>query len=163
MAVQDNVANLATGDNLYIVDKEVTGYWWDGTNLRVLKIELPDMSNIVTTLGAAIGSGNVIIDISIDRNTITSAKNTKFVKTEFDQSITEIKTFTSTIIFNGIQYSGYDNNSVFLAGCGDRMFSEFSSGGASTEDLTSQVAINVTATDFNYSSLAFAINRLTDL
>ncbi|KAA6384955.1 MAG: hypothetical protein EZS28_019519 [Streblomastix strix] len=27
MAIQDNVANLAIGDNLYIVDKQVTDYW----------------------------------------------------------------------------------------------------------------------------------------
>ncbi|KAA6376778.1 MAG: hypothetical protein EZS28_027696, partial [Streblomastix strix] len=124
MAIQDNVANLAIGDNLYIVDKEVTDYWWDGTDLKVLETELPDMSNVVTTLGAATGSGNAITDISIDGNAITPAKNTTFVTTGFDQSITGMKIFTSTIISNGIQYSGYDNNSVFLAGGGVRAISD---------------------------------------
>ncbi|KAA6394709.1 MAG: hypothetical protein EZS28_009763 [Streblomastix strix] len=38
-----------------------------------------------------------------------------FVTTENDQSITWMKTFTSTIISSGVQYSGNDNNSVFLA------------------------------------------------
>ncbi|KAA6357147.1 MAG: hypothetical protein EZS28_047326, partial [Streblomastix strix] len=124
MEDQENVAKLSIGDNLYIVDKEVMDYWWDGTNLRVLETELPDMSNVVTTLGAATGSGNAIIDISIDGNTITSAKNTTFVTTGFDQSITGMKTFTSTIISNGIQYSGYDNNSVFHADGGGRAISD---------------------------------------
>ncbi|KAA6392035.1 MAG: hypothetical protein EZS28_012437 [Streblomastix strix] len=115
IAIQDNVANLATGDNLYIVDKLVTDYWWDGTYLKVLKTEQPDMSNVFTTLGVATRNGNAIIDISIEGNTLTSSKNATFVTTEFDQSITGMKTFTNTIISNGIQYSGYDNTSVFLA------------------------------------------------
>ncbi|KAA6391991.1 MAG: hypothetical protein EZS28_012484 [Streblomastix strix] len=50
MAIQDNVAKLVIGDNLYIVDKEVTDYWWDGTDLKVLETELPDMSNVIATL-----------------------------------------------------------------------------------------------------------------
>ncbi|KAA6394065.1 MAG: hypothetical protein EZS28_010411 [Streblomastix strix] len=32
MCIQDNVAKLVIADNLYIVDKEVTDYWQDGTN-----------------------------------------------------------------------------------------------------------------------------------
>ncbi|KAA6362911.1 MAG: hypothetical protein EZS28_041562, partial [Streblomastix strix] len=124
MAVQDNVANLAIGDNLYIVDKEVTDYWWDGTSLRILETELPDMSNVVTTIGTATGNGNAITDLSIYGNTITPAKNTTFVTTGNDQSITGMKTFTITIISNGIQYSGYDNNSVFLAGGGVKSISD---------------------------------------
>ncbi|KAA6370810.1 MAG: hypothetical protein EZS28_033663, partial [Streblomastix strix] len=132
MEDQENVAKLAIGDNLYIVDKEVMDYWWDGTNLRALETELPDMSNVVTALGAATGNGNAITDISIDGNTITPAKNETFVTTGFDQSITGMKTFTSTIISNGIQYSGYDNNSVFLAGGGVKSISDI----VSTVDLT---------------------------
>jgi hypothetical protein len=31
MTVPDNVANLVIGDNLYIVDSQITDYWWDGT------------------------------------------------------------------------------------------------------------------------------------
>ncbi|KAA6386551.1 MAG: hypothetical protein EZS28_017919, partial [Streblomastix strix] len=124
MGDQDNVANLAIGDNLYIVDTEVTDYWWDGTSLRILETELPDMSNVVTTIGTATGNGNAITDLSIDGNTITPAKNTTFVTTGNEQSITGMKTFTSTIIYNGIQYSGYDNNSVFLAGGGVKSISK---------------------------------------
>ncbi|KAA6357404.1 MAG: hypothetical protein EZS28_047069, partial [Streblomastix strix] len=120
MAIQDNVAKLVIGDNLYIVDKEITDYWWDGTDLKVLETELPDMSNVITTLGAATGGGNAITDISINGNILTPAKNTTFVTTGFDQTITGMKTFTSTIISNGIQYYGYDNSSVFLAGGGVR-------------------------------------------
>ncbi|KAA6375857.1 MAG: hypothetical protein EZS28_028616 [Streblomastix strix] len=66
MEDQENVEKLSIGDNLNIADKEVLGYWWDGTNLRLLETELPDMSNVVTTLGAATGGGNVITDISIN-------------------------------------------------------------------------------------------------
>ncbi|KAA6359716.1 MAG: hypothetical protein EZS28_044757, partial [Streblomastix strix] len=32
MEEQENVAKLAIGDNLYIVDKQVMDYWWDGSN-----------------------------------------------------------------------------------------------------------------------------------
>ncbi|KAA6401106.1 MAG: hypothetical protein EZS28_003364 [Streblomastix strix] len=128
---QENVAKLAIGDNLYIIDKEVMDYWWDGTALRALETELPDMSNVITTLGAATGNGNAITDISIDGNTLTPAKNDIFVITGFDQSIIGMKSFTSTIISNGIQYSGYDNNSVFLAGGGVKAISEI----APTADL----------------------------
>ncbi|KAA6379626.1 MAG: hypothetical protein EZS28_024850, partial [Streblomastix strix] len=124
MAIQDNIAKLVIGDNLYIVDKEVTDYWRDGTDLKVLETELPDMSNVITTLEAATGSGNAITDISTDGNTLTLAKNTTFVTTGFDQSITGMKTFTSTIISNGIRYSGYDNSSVFLAGGGVKAISD---------------------------------------
>ncbi|KAA6377725.1 MAG: hypothetical protein EZS28_026747, partial [Streblomastix strix] len=118
MAIQDNVAKLVIEDNLYIVDKDVTDYWWDGIDLKILETELSDMSNVITTLGAATGSGNAITDISIDGNSLTPAKTTTFVTTIFDQSITGMKTFTSTIISNGNQYSGYNNNSIFLAGGG---------------------------------------------
>ncbi|KAA6396833.1 MAG: hypothetical protein EZS28_007641 [Streblomastix strix] len=124
MAIQDNVANFAIGENLYIVDKYVTDNLLDGTDLKILETELPDMSNVITTLGTATGNGNAITDISIDRNTLTPAKNAMFVTTGFDQSITRMKTFTSTIISNGIHYQGYDNNSVFLAGGGVRTISD---------------------------------------
>ncbi|KAA6381742.1 MAG: hypothetical protein EZS28_022730 [Streblomastix strix] len=127
MAIQDNVAKLVIGDNLYIVDKEVTDYWKDGTDLKVLETELPDMSNVITTLGAATGSGNAITDISIYGNALTPAKNTTFVTTGFDQSIIGMKTFTSTIISNGIQYLGYHNSSVFLAGGGVRSIADIQS------------------------------------
>ncbi|KAA6367833.1 MAG: hypothetical protein EZS28_036640, partial [Streblomastix strix] len=82
------------------------------------------MSNVITTLGAATGSGNAITDISIDRNALTPAKNITFDNTEFDHSITGKKTFTSAIISNCIQYSGYDNSSVFLACAGVRSIAD---------------------------------------
>ncbi|KAA6359774.1 MAG: hypothetical protein EZS28_044699, partial [Streblomastix strix] len=107
MEDQENVAKLAIGDNLYIVDKEVMDYWWDGTALRALETELPDMSNVVTSLGAASGNGNAITDISIDGNTITPAKNDTLVTTGFDQSITGMKTFTIIIISDGGDMSNY--------------------------------------------------------
>ncbi|KAA6391365.1 MAG: hypothetical protein EZS28_013105, partial [Streblomastix strix] len=118
MAIQDNVAKLVIGNNLYIIDKEVTDYWWDGTDLKVLETELPDMSNFITTLGAITGGGNAITDISIDLHAFALARNTIFVTAGFDQSISRFNTFTSNIISSGIQYSGYDNSSVFLAGGG---------------------------------------------
>ncbi|KAA6372156.1 MAG: hypothetical protein EZS28_032319, partial [Streblomastix strix] len=37
MAIQDNLEKLVIGDNLYIVDKEVTDNWWDGTDLKYFK------------------------------------------------------------------------------------------------------------------------------
>ncbi|KAA6393380.1 MAG: hypothetical protein EZS28_011093 [Streblomastix strix] len=113
---QKDVVKLAIVQNLYIIDKEIVDYQWDRTNLRVLETELPNISNAVTTFGAATGSGNAITDISIDGNTIITTINSTFVTTGNDQSITGMKTFSSIIISNRIQYSGYDNNSVFLAG-----------------------------------------------
>ncbi|KAA6402984.1 MAG: hypothetical protein EZS28_001489 [Streblomastix strix] len=127
MAIQDNVAKLIIGDNLYIVDKEVTDYWWDGTDLKVLETELPDTSNVVTTLGAATGSGNAITDISIDGNTLTPAKNKNFVDIDYDQSISGQKTFNTTIHSVGIMVQTYDSSSVVRAGGGVRSIADIQS------------------------------------
>ncbi|KAA6390160.1 MAG: hypothetical protein EZS28_014313 [Streblomastix strix] len=105
MAVQDNVAKLVIGENLYIVDKQVTDYWWDGTDLKVLETELPEMSNVITTLGTATGGGNAITDISIDGN----------------------KTFNTTIHSVGIMVQTYDNSSVVCAGGGVRSIADIQS------------------------------------
>ncbi|KAA6378552.1 MAG: hypothetical protein EZS28_025920, partial [Streblomastix strix] len=141
MEDQDNVAKLAIGDNLYIVDKEVTDYWWDGTSLRMLETELPDMSNVVTTLGAATGNGNAIISILIDGNVLTPEKNEQFVTTSYDQNIGGQKTFTTTIHSVGIAVQNYDNNSVVCAGGGVKAISDI----VSTVDLTDYY--NKTKTD----------------
>ncbi|KAA6388593.1 MAG: hypothetical protein EZS28_015881 [Streblomastix strix] len=141
MEDQENVAKLAIGDKLYIVDKEVMDYWWDGTSLRALETELPDMSNVVTTLGAATGNGNAITDISIDGNTITPAKNETFVTTSYDQNIGGQKTFTTTIHSVGIAVQNYDNNSVICAGGGVKAISDI----VSTVELTDYY--NKTKTD----------------
>ncbi|KAA6374235.1 MAG: hypothetical protein EZS28_030241, partial [Streblomastix strix] len=127
MAVQDNVAKLVIGDNLYIVDKEVTDYWWDGTDLKVLETELPDMSNVITTLGTATGGGNAITDISIDGNVLTPAKNKNFVDTDYDQSISGQKTFNTTIHSVGIMVQSYDNSNVVCAGGGVRSIADIQS------------------------------------
>ncbi|KAA6401506.1 MAG: hypothetical protein EZS28_002967 [Streblomastix strix] len=127
MAIPDNVANLVIGDNLYIVDSQVTDYWWDGTQLRELETQLPDLTNVVTTLGTATGNGNAITDLSITGNTITPAKNMTFVNTDYDQNISGSKLFTSTIHSYGINYQGYDNSSVFLAGGGVRSIADIQS------------------------------------
>ncbi|KAA6391145.1 MAG: hypothetical protein EZS28_013328 [Streblomastix strix] len=127
MAVPDNVANLVIGDNLYIVDQEVTDYWWDGTQLRELETQLPDLTNVVTTLGTATGSGNAITDISIDGNTLTPAKNKNFVDLEYNQTITGQKSFTTTIHSVGITYQDYDNSNVILAGGGVRAIADIQS------------------------------------
>ncbi|KAA6393570.1 MAG: hypothetical protein EZS28_010902 [Streblomastix strix] len=127
MAVQDNVAKLVIGDNLYIVDKEVTDYWWDGTDLKVLETELLDMNNVVTTLGTATGGDNAITDISIDGNVLTPAKNKNFVDTDYDQSISGQKTFNTTIHSVGIMVQSYDNSSVVCAGGGIRSIADIQS------------------------------------
>ncbi|KAA6369298.1 MAG: hypothetical protein EZS28_035175 [Streblomastix strix] len=74
MEDQENVAKLAIGDNLYIVDKQVMDYWQDGTGLRAQETELPDMIYVMTILGAAIGGGNAITDLSFSGNTPIPAK-----------------------------------------------------------------------------------------
>ncbi|KAA6381569.1 MAG: hypothetical protein EZS28_022902, partial [Streblomastix strix] len=116
IAVQDNIAKLVIGENLYIVDKEVIDYWWDGTDLKVLETELPSMSNVITTLGTATGGGNAIIDISIDGNVLTPAKNNNFVDTDYDQSISGQKTFNTTIHSVGIMVQTNNNSSAICAG-----------------------------------------------
>ncbi|KAA6376061.1 MAG: hypothetical protein EZS28_028411 [Streblomastix strix] len=116
MAIQDNVAKLAIGDNLYIVDKQVVDYCWDGTDLKVLETEQPDMANVIATLGTATGGGNAISDLSFSGNTLIPAKNINFVTADYDQNISGSKTFTSTIHSVGIQVQNYDNLSVVLAG-----------------------------------------------
>ncbi|KAA6397573.1 MAG: hypothetical protein EZS28_006903 [Streblomastix strix] len=97
MKDQENVTKLAIGDNLYIVDKYVLVYWRDGTGLRALETELPDISNFLTILGAHIGSGNAITDLSFSGNTQIPAKNSSFITTNCDESITGQKTFNTTI------------------------------------------------------------------
>ncbi|KAA6398959.1 MAG: hypothetical protein EZS28_005515 [Streblomastix strix] len=127
MAIPDNVAKLSIGDSLYIVDSQVIDYWWDGTQLRELETQLPDLTNVVTSLGTATGSGNAITDLSITGNIITPQKNMTFVNTDYDQNISGSKLFTSTIHSYGINYQGYDNSSVFLAGGGVRSIADIQS------------------------------------
>ncbi|KAA6395596.1 MAG: hypothetical protein EZS28_008878 [Streblomastix strix] len=102
MKDQENVAKLAARDNLYIVDKQVMDYWWDGSSLRALETELPDMSNVMTILGTATGGVNAITDLSFDGNTLISDKNCSFVKINFDKTIKGQKTFNITIHSVGI-------------------------------------------------------------
>ncbi|KAA6399258.1 MAG: hypothetical protein EZS28_005219 [Streblomastix strix] len=118
MEDQENVAKLAIGDNLYIVDKQIMDYWWDGSNLRALETELPDMSIVMTILGAATGGGNAITDLSFDGNTLIPAKNSSFITTNYDETITGQKIFNTTIHTVGISVQNYDNNSVVCAGGG---------------------------------------------
>ncbi|KAA6395863.1 MAG: hypothetical protein EZS28_008610 [Streblomastix strix] len=113
---QENVAKISIGDNLYIVDKEVMDYWWNGINLRIQETELPDMSSVVTILGAVTGGSNAITDISIDGNVLTPAKNTSFVTNNYDETVTGQKTFNTTIHSVGIMVQTNNNNSVVCAG-----------------------------------------------
>ncbi|KAA6383834.1 MAG: hypothetical protein EZS28_020642 [Streblomastix strix] len=121
---QENVSNLVIGDNLNIVDKEVTDYCWDGTNLRMIEIELPDMSNVVTTLGTATGNGNTITDISIDEKVLNPAKNISFVTNNYDESIAGYRTFNTTNYSVGIMVQTQDYNSVVCAGGGVKAISD---------------------------------------
>ncbi|KAA6353644.1 MAG: hypothetical protein EZS28_050829, partial [Streblomastix strix] len=127
MDVQDNVAKLVIGDNLYIVDKEVTDYWWDGTDIKVLETELPDMINVITTLGAATGGSNAITDISIDGNVLAPAKNKKIFDTDYDQSIYGQNTFNTTIYSVGILIQTYNNSSVVCTRGGIRSIADIQS------------------------------------
>ncbi|KAA6368018.1 MAG: hypothetical protein EZS28_036454 [Streblomastix strix] len=71
------------------------------------------------------------------------------------QTITGTKTCTISVaatVF--VKYSGI-NQQVLLADGTVKPLSEFGGGESTVEYLTSQVAINVTATGFNYSSLTF--------
>ncbi|KAA6356499.1 MAG: hypothetical protein EZS28_047974, partial [Streblomastix strix] len=142
MEDQENVAKLVIGDNLYIVDKEVTDYWWDGTSLRMLETELPDMSNVVTTLGTATGNGNAITDITMDGNVLTPAKNTSFVTNNYDETITGQKTFNTTIHSVGIMVQTYDNNSVVYAGGGVKAISDITSNYYNKSETYSQGETN---------------------
>ncbi|KAA6380661.1 MAG: hypothetical protein EZS28_023814 [Streblomastix strix] len=78
-----------------------------------------------------------------------------FVSRYDNQTIYGTKTFNSNVNAAGFAKTGKDDTSVLLAGGSDRLLSDFSSGGATIEILAIQVAINETATGFNYSQLAF--------
>ncbi|KAA6394303.1 MAG: hypothetical protein EZS28_010169 [Streblomastix strix] len=78
MAVQDNVAKLVIGDNLYIVDKEVTDYWWDGTGLKIPETELPDMTKVIATLRTATGGDDDLLLLKDDKIQLIDA----YTKTE---------------------------------------------------------------------------------
>ncbi|KAA6395139.1 MAG: hypothetical protein EZS28_009335 [Streblomastix strix] len=142
MEDQENVAKVSIGDNLYIVDKQVMDQWWDSTNLRVLETELPDMSNVVTTLGTATGNGNAITDISINGNVITPAKNTTFVTNNYVETITGQKTFNTTIHSVGIMVQTYDNNSVVCAGGGVKAISDITANYYNKSETYSQTETN---------------------
>ncbi|KAA6388055.1 MAG: hypothetical protein EZS28_016419 [Streblomastix strix] len=120
----ENVAQLTIGDNLYIFDKQVMDYWWDGSNLRAIETELPDMSNVMTILGTPTGGGNAIIDLSFDGNIQIPAKNSSFITTNNDETITGQKTFYTTIHSVGISVQNYNNNSVVCAGGADALLDD---------------------------------------
>ncbi|KAA6361520.1 MAG: hypothetical protein EZS28_042953, partial [Streblomastix strix] len=141
MAVQDNVAKLVIGDNLYIVDKEVTDYWLDGTDIKILETELPDMSNVVTSLGPSLGLGNAITDLSIDGNVLTPAKNKNFIDTDYDQNISGQKTFNTTIHSVGIMVQTYNNSSVVCAGGGVRSIADIQSASYSKSEDDSMLLL----------------------
>ncbi|KAA6387864.1 MAG: hypothetical protein EZS28_016609 [Streblomastix strix] len=73
------------------------------------------MSNVITILGAAIVGGNSITDLSFDGNTLLPAKNSSFITTNHDETITGQKTFNIIIHSVGIMVQSYDNNSVVCA------------------------------------------------
>ncbi|KAA6344581.1 MAG: hypothetical protein EZS28_052229 [Streblomastix strix] len=120
MVVAENDTNQAVGGNLYIVDTQITDYWWDGTQLRELEILIPDLTKVEITLGAASGRGNAITDLTITRNILTPAKNKNFVDIEYEQAITGQKTIIVTIHSHCITYLNYDNSSEILDSRGVR-------------------------------------------
>ncbi|KAA6372624.1 MAG: hypothetical protein EZS28_031849, partial [Streblomastix strix] len=69
-------------------------------------------------LGTATGGGNAITDLSFDGNTLIPAKNSSFITTNYDETITGQKIFYTTIHSVGISVQNYDNNSVVCAGGG---------------------------------------------
>ncbi|KAA6362860.1 MAG: hypothetical protein EZS28_041613, partial [Streblomastix strix] len=142
MEDQENVAKLSISDNLYIVDKQVIDYWRDCINLRVLETELPDMRNVVTTLGATTGGGNAITDISFEGNILTPAKNTSFVPNNYDETITGQKTFNTTIHSVGIMVQTYDNNSVVCSGGGMKAIFDITSNYYNKSETYSQTETN---------------------
>ncbi|KAA6356000.1 MAG: hypothetical protein EZS28_048473, partial [Streblomastix strix] len=86
-------------------------YWWDGTGLRALETELPDMSNVMTILGAATGGGNAITDLLFDGNTLIPTKNSSFITNNYDETIKRQKTINVIINSVGIMVQNCDNNS----------------------------------------------------
>ncbi|KAA6402022.1 MAG: hypothetical protein EZS28_002452 [Streblomastix strix] len=82
------------------------------------------MSNVITTLGTATGGGNAIIDISIDGNILTPAKNKNFLDADYDQSISGQKIFNITIHSVGIMVQTYDNSSIVYAEGGVRSIAD---------------------------------------
>ncbi|KAA6358586.1 MAG: hypothetical protein EZS28_045887, partial [Streblomastix strix] len=147
MAVPDNVANLVIGDNLYIIDSQITDYWWDGTQLRELETQQPDLSNVVSSLGTATGGGNAITDLSLTGNKLIPAKNKSFVDVDTDQSITGQKSFTTTIHSVGITYQDYDNSNVILAGGGVRAIADIQSASYSKAEDDSKLALKADKTE----------------
>ncbi|KAA6389722.1 MAG: hypothetical protein EZS28_014748 [Streblomastix strix] len=115
---QKNVAKFAIGDNLYIVDKQVMDYLWDGTDHRALVTKLPETSNVIIFLGTATGGGNITTDLSFSGNTFIPAKNRSFIINNNDETITSQITFKTTIHSVGIIVQNYYNNSVVCAGGG---------------------------------------------
>ncbi|KAA6353458.1 MAG: hypothetical protein EZS28_051015 [Streblomastix strix] len=97
MEDQKNDTKLAIGDNLNFFDKQVMDYQRDGTGFRALETEVQDMSNVMIILGTAIGEDNAIKKFSFSGNTLIPAKNNSFLTTNYDETISGQKTFSTTI------------------------------------------------------------------
>ncbi|KAA6384201.1 MAG: hypothetical protein EZS28_020268, partial [Streblomastix strix] len=110
IAVQDNVAKLVIGDNLYIVGKKVIDYWWDGTDLNVLETELPDMSNVMTTLGTATGGVGIMVQ-TYDNSSVGCASGGV-------RSIADIQSETNNLLNikadNGVSYTKVEDDALLL-------------------------------------------------
>ncbi|KAA6369300.1 MAG: hypothetical protein EZS28_035173 [Streblomastix strix] len=115
MAVQDNVAKLVIADNLCIVDKEVTDYWWDETDLKVLETEFPDMSNVTSTLGAATGGGGVRSIVDIQSASYTKSEDDALLllkadKTQLIDSYYKSETYARDVVFTKTETNNLLNN-----------------------------------------------------
>ncbi|KAA6397555.1 MAG: hypothetical protein EZS28_006924, partial [Streblomastix strix] len=123
------VRDIASGKSkgyVFATTDEMNTWMEDQETLRALETELPDMSNVMTILGTATGGGNAIIDLSFDGNTLIPAKNSSFITTNFDETITGQKTFNTTIHSVGISVQNCDNNSVVCAGDGVKSIQDIS-------------------------------------
>ncbi|KAA6381401.1 MAG: hypothetical protein EZS28_023072 [Streblomastix strix] len=147
MAVPNNVANLVIGENLYKVDSQITDFRGNGSQLRELETEHPDMSKAVSQLGTATCGGNSINNLQIDGDPLTPAKNKSFVDTTTDQSITGQKSFRTTTQSVYIAYSDYDNSNVNLAGGRVRSIADSQSASYSKSQDDALLAIKLNISD----------------
>ncbi|KAA6390850.1 MAG: hypothetical protein EZS28_013622 [Streblomastix strix] len=119
MNIPDNVATLVIGDNLYLIDSQVSDYWWDGTLLRELETQLPDLTNVVTALGTATGGagGGVRTIADIQSNSYSkSESDSKYVDLITQQTIGDNKIFSLEVRSPTFKLPGYNSDNAVMSG-----------------------------------------------
>jgi len=106
LAISSNIAQLRTGDNLFIIELGVPDYWWDGTQKQILETEKVDLSNIYT-------KDDIAILLSGKEPVI--AKGTSSQYWNGLKAWTDFATSVRAALLTGLSTASTENNAVTAA------------------------------------------------